>query len=143
MAWCWRLFGRAALAEDANVADSKPGFSGVALAHNVAQRARGRRPCSREAVAAGGRLIKPAHKVFWGGYTGCFADPDGHLWEVAYNPGFPLDARGRICRRLPRPNRMTHDRYTDHYIAGILGERARPSPWSAPAPSPTGRATSP
>ncbi len=49
-----------------------------------------------EAVAAGGRLAKPAEDVFWGGYSGYFADPDGHLWEVAWNPGFPLDADGNV-----------------------------------------------
>ena len=55
----------------------------------------------REAAAAGGRLIKSGHKVFWGGYIGYFADPDGHLWEVAHNPDFPLDAEGHI--ELPPP----------------------------------------
>ena len=49
-----------------------------------------------EAVAAGGSLRKPGQKVFWGGYSGYFADPDGHLWEVAYNPHFPLDDMGRL-----------------------------------------------
>ncbi len=89
------LFGRSALAEDANVADSAPGFSGVALAHNVA----GEREVDQvlaEAVAAGARLVKKGQKAFWGGYTGYFADPDGHLWEVAFNPYFPLDAKGRV-----------------------------------------------
>jgi uncharacterized glyoxalase superfamily protein PhnB len=50
-----------------------------------------------EAVAAGAKLIKPAGKVFWGGYSGYFADPDGHLWEVAYNPYFRLDADGSVA----------------------------------------------
>ena len=89
------LFGRSALAEDATVADSKPGFSGVALAHN----ARSERDVDKalmEAVAAGAKLIKPAGKTFWGGYAGYFADPDGHLWEVAHNPYFRFDAEGRI-----------------------------------------------
>ena len=49
-----------------------------------------------EAVAAGAKLIKPAGKTFWGGYSGYFADPDGHLWEVAHNPYFTLDAEGRV-----------------------------------------------
>jgi catechol 2,3-dioxygenase-like lactoylglutathione lyase family enzyme len=87
------LFGRKSLADDATVADSAPGFSGVALAHNV------RNEAEVEAVladAAGGRIVKPAKKAFWGGYSGYFADPDGHLWEVAYNPGFPFDSEGRI-----------------------------------------------
>ena len=59
------LFGRAALAEDATVTDS--------------------------------RLVKSARKAFWGGYSGYFTDPDGHLWEVAYNPYFRLDEAGRVA----------------------------------------------
>jgi uncharacterized glyoxalase superfamily protein PhnB len=52
-----------------------------------------------EAVAAGGRLVRPADKVSWGGYRGYFADPDGFLWEVCWNPFFPLDEQGHV--RLP------------------------------------------
>ena len=89
------LFGRSALAEDATVADSKPGFSGVALAHN-ARSERDVDKALKEAVAAGAKLIKPAGKTFWGGYAGYFADPDGHLWEVAHNPYFRFDAEGCI-----------------------------------------------
>jgi hypothetical protein len=44
--------------------------------------------------------VKPAGRVFWGGYSGYFADPDGHLWEVAFNPFFPLSSDGRVT--LPR-----------------------------------------
>ena len=88
-------FGRSALAEDATVADSKPGFSGVALAHNA--RSEGDvDKALKEAVAAGAKLIKPAGKTFWGGYAGYFADPDGHLWEVAHNSYFRFDAEGRV-----------------------------------------------
>jgi len=47
-------------------------------------------------LKAGGRIVKPAKRAFWGGYSGYFADPDGHLWEVAHNPDFPLDAEGRL-----------------------------------------------
>jgi uncharacterized protein len=53
-----------------------------------------------EAEAAGGRLVKPAQDTFWGGYSGYFADPDGHLWEVAWNPHWTLADDGSI--RLPR-----------------------------------------
>lgn len=95
------LFGRSELAEDATVDDSVSGFSGVALAHNVASEAAADAVIA-EAVAAGGRLVKAARKVFWGGYSGYFSDPDGHLWEVAYNPFFPLDAAGRVT--LPPPD---------------------------------------
>lgn len=89
------LYGRAALAEDATVADGAPGFAGVTLAHNVRSEADVDRVLA-EAVGAGGTLIKPAGKVFWGGYSGYFADPDGHLWEVAFNPYFRFGDDGRI-----------------------------------------------
>ncbi len=89
------LFGRADLAHDATVEDSPPGFSGIALAHNVRSEAEVEQVLA-EAAAAGGRIVKPAKRAFWGGYSGYFADPDGHLWEVAHNPGFPLDAEGRL-----------------------------------------------
>ena len=49
-----------------------------------------------EAVAAGASLKKPAQDVFWGGYSGYFADPDGHLWEIAWNPFFPLGEDGQV-----------------------------------------------
>ena len=93
------LFGRAALAEDAHVDDNKPGFSGIALAHNVNAPEDVDRVLA-EAVAAGARLLKSGQKAFWGGYSGYFADPDGHLWEVAHNPFMPLDAEGRVT--LPK-----------------------------------------
>lgn len=73
------------LAEDAQIPDDGQGFRGVTIAHNVAS------PnevdsALEEAVQAGAKLIKHGQKVFWGGYSGYFADPDGHLWEVAHNP---------------------------------------------------------
>jgi hypothetical protein len=95
------LFGRDALAEDAKLDAKGEGFSGIALAHNVNSEAEADEVL-REAKAAGGRIIKPAQATFWGGYSGYFADPDGHLWEVAHNPFMPLDADGRPT--LPPPN---------------------------------------
>ncbi len=89
------LFGRAALAEDAHVADTTAGFSGVAMAHNVRSDAEVDKVLG-EAVAAGATLLKPGQKAFWGGYSGYFSDPDGHLWEVAHNPFWPLDDAGRV-----------------------------------------------
>ena len=89
------LYGRTLLAEDATVEDSVPGFSGVALAHNARSEADVDAVLA-EAVAAGAKLIKPAGKVFWGGYSGYFADMDGHLWEVAFNPYFKLSDDSRI-----------------------------------------------
>ena len=89
------LFGRDALAADAHIDTSKPGFSGVSLAHNCRSEAEVDQVIAH-AVAKGATLKKAAHKAFWGGYSGYFADPDGHLWEVACNPFFPLDPSGRI-----------------------------------------------
>jgi hypothetical protein len=90
------LFGHDELARDAACSPSRPPeFRGVALAHNVFSRDEAD-SVIREAVAAGARLVKPAQDVFWGGYSGYFSDPDGHLWEVAYNPFFPLDSDGRV-----------------------------------------------
>lgn len=94
------LFGRAALAEDAGVAEDCPGFSGVALAHNVASQGQVDATLE-EARSAGARVVKAGQRAFWGGYSGYFADPDNHLWEVAYNPSFPLSRDGRV--ELPAP----------------------------------------
>ena len=89
------LFGRAALAEDAHVANTDAGFSGVTLAHNVSSDADVDRVLA-DAVDAGATLLKPGQKVFWGGYSGYFSDPDGHLWEVAHNPFWPLSEDGQV-----------------------------------------------
>ncbi len=83
------------LAEDAQVADDGFGFRGVTLAHNVRER-QDVSEVLKSAAAAGGQIIKPAQDVFWGGHSGYFADPDGHLWEVCWNPHFPLDDDGHV-----------------------------------------------
>ncbi len=81
------LYGREALAEDAAVSARGEGFEGFTLAHNVgSEREVG--AVVAQAVAAGATLVKPPQKVSWGGYSAYFKDPDGHLWEVAYNPFF-------------------------------------------------------
>lgn len=88
------LYGRDALAEDATVSPEGQGFESFALAHNVESEAEVDAIID-QAVSAGAQLIKPPQKVFWGGYSGYFKDPDGHLWEVAHNPLFwvgPTDA---------------------------------------------------
>lgn len=77
------LYPRDLLAEDATVSNDNPGFSGITLAHNVSSKEKVDANLA-EAEAAGGRIVKPAQDTFWGGYSGYFADPDGHLWEVAY-----------------------------------------------------------
>jgi catechol 2,3-dioxygenase-like lactoylglutathione lyase family enzyme len=92
------LWGRANLAADAGVADAGTGFRGVALAWNGHSRAEVDAVLAL-AESAGARITRPAAPTEWGGYSGYFADPDGHAWEVAHNPGFPLDAQGAV--RLP------------------------------------------
>jgi uncharacterized protein len=89
------LWSRASLAADAHLDPSASGFGGIALAHNVPTR-EAVDAVLAEAVAAGGRLLKPGTPAEWGGYTGYFADPDGYPWEVAWNPGFPLAPDGSI-----------------------------------------------
>lgn len=81
------LYGRDALAEDATVAAAGHGFAGFTLAHNVRSEAEVDTVMG-QALAAGATLVKQPRKVEWGGYSGYFADPDGYLWEVAYNPFF-------------------------------------------------------
>lgn len=76
-----------ALAEDAAVDAEGSGFRGIALAHVVGSKEEVRK-VMRQAAEAGGKIVKPAEDVFWGGFSGYFADPDGHLWEVAWNPHF-------------------------------------------------------
>ena len=81
------LYGREALAADAGVSDAGQGFEGFTLAHNVASEREVDAVIS-QAVDAGATLVKKPGKVFWGGYSGYFRDPEGHLWEVAHNPLF-------------------------------------------------------
>ena len=90
------LYGRAALAEDAGADAGPAGFAGFTLAHNVHSEAEVDAVMA-EAAAAGATVTQTARKTSWGGYAGCFSDPDGHLWEVAYNPFFwvgPADDEG-------------------------------------------------
>lgn len=92
------LWGRANLAKDANLIDEGGGFSGIALAHNARSREEVDAVLSK-AGHAGARVLKPGQETFWGGYAGYFADPDGHMWEVAWNPFWPLDDAGNV--KLP------------------------------------------
>ena len=89
------LWGRADLAKDAGVADKPTGFAAVSLAYNARSKEEADEVYAA-AIAAGARATKPMHDVFWGGYSGYFADPDEHLWEVAWNPAFPLDEDGHM-----------------------------------------------
>jgi len=86
------LYSRNALAEDATVSPEGGGFEGFTLSHNVSSEAEVEQVMS-QALAAGGSLVKEAQKVFWGGFSGYFRDPDEHLWEVAYNPHFWVGPR--------------------------------------------------
>jgi uncharacterized protein len=91
------LWSREQLAEDTVVTDGG-GWGGITLAHNV------RSPAEVDAVlaeagAAGGTILRSGAGTFWGGYSGVFADPDGHPWEVAHNPGWTIEPDGST--RLP------------------------------------------
>lgn len=79
------LFSKEKLASDATVSPEGSGFAGITLAHNVGSREEVDK-VFEQAISAGAKPIKKPQEVFWGGYSGYFADPDGHLWEVAHNP---------------------------------------------------------
>ncbi len=83
------LYPRQALAEDAGVSHVGEGFRAVTLAHNAGSKAEVDAAFA-QALAAGAKAVKQPQDVFWGGYSGYFADPDGHLWEVAFNPFLDL-----------------------------------------------------
>jgi hypothetical protein len=89
------LYPRKLLAEDARIAGDAGGFGGMALAYNVPEKDDVDRVLGF-VVARGATLLKPAEDASWGGRSGYFADPDGHPWEVAWNPGFPMGADGEI-----------------------------------------------
>lgn len=91
------VFPSEELAKDANVAfeGMAETFRGIALAWNCHSQADVDAVIKR-ATRAGAVIRKPAQDAFWGGYTGYFSDLDGHLWEVAYNPHFPLSDDGRL-----------------------------------------------
>ncbi len=89
------LFPRESLACDAAVSSEGSGFRGIAIAHNVREKNEVDVVIA-EAVAAGASVVKAAHDASWGGRSGYFADPDGHLWEVAWNPFFPLSPDGAL-----------------------------------------------
>jgi len=89
------LYGRDALAKDAGLETMPHGSGSATLAFNVGSESAVDEVLAA-AEAAGGKILKPGYRIFWGGYIGYFADPDGHLWEVAYNSQFPFDEHGRI-----------------------------------------------
>lgn len=91
------LFPYEALAADVSpdLSTERPAFAGITLAHNVRTREEVDEVL-REAVAAGGTLVKEAQEADWGGYSGYFADPDGYLWEVAYGPNTEFEEDGTM-----------------------------------------------
>ena len=90
------LFDRESLARDAGLrSEPTAEFGGITLAINVESQA-AVDGAFEAAQGAGARILKLAERTEWGGYSGYFADPDGHPWEVAYNPSFPIGANGRI-----------------------------------------------
>jgi uncharacterized protein len=91
------LWGRAQLTED-SVADDRGGYGGVTLAYNTRSRAEVDAVVAR-AAAAGATIGRSPDGTFWGGYSAIVLDPDGHPWEIAYNPHWTLTADGSI--RLP------------------------------------------
>jgi catechol 2,3-dioxygenase-like lactoylglutathione lyase family enzyme len=89
------LYPRAALAEDVGVAELAPAPAAMTLAYNARSRDEVDKVMAK-AVASGAALVKAAKDAFWGGYSGYFADPDEHLWEVAFNPFWEIDEQGGV-----------------------------------------------
>jgi uncharacterized protein len=93
------LWGREKLAADTGVADEGARWGGITLAHNV----RSRHEVDaivEQARGAGAEVTREPAETFYGGYAGIFRDPDGHAWEIAYNPGFGLDEHGAVVLPL-------------------------------------------
>lgn len=89
------LYPHEELAADVGISAEGSGFSGIALAQNTRSKEEVDEVLAQVA-SLGGKVVKPAQEVFWGGYSGYFSDPDGHLFEVAYNPFWELDANGAV-----------------------------------------------
>ncbi len=89
------LFPREELAKDAFISSKGAGFAGFSLAYN-AQSEMEVDEIIHDLKTKGVKILKEPQKVFWGGYSSYFADPDGNCWEVAYNPFFPFDESGNL-----------------------------------------------
>lgn len=89
------LWSRDELAADARVVDTGASFSGISIAFNTRSHDEVDELLAA-AETAGGTVTKPAKEQVWGGYSGYFADPDGHPWEVAFNPGWSIDVAGHV-----------------------------------------------
>ena len=97
------LYGIDEFAKEIGKDDISPPPCAVSLAYNTRSEAEVDEALT-QAIEAGASLVKPAQKVFWGGYSGYFADLDGHLWEVAYNPFVEIDKNGKL--KMPPPEAM-------------------------------------
>lgn len=84
------IFPRGDLARDAGIAQTAPSATEFSIGHNVGSKAEVDQ-VMEQARAAGAKITKPAQDAFWGGYSGYFQDPDDHLWEVAWNPAWPVE----------------------------------------------------
>jgi uncharacterized protein len=84
-----------ALADELPTPGGAPSPGGIALAHNVRSPSEVDQAVA-EVVAAGGSVLAAPEQREWGGYSGYVADPDGHPWEVAYNPGWPIAVDGSV-----------------------------------------------
>ena len=98
------LWTTAELAKDAKIsiaprAGRDRPFGNVSIAYNVRNRRDVKTELAR-AKKAGAKILRPSEAAFWGGETGYFADPDGHMWEVAWNPHWTLDRKGNV--KLPK-----------------------------------------
>ena len=89
------LWGREKLASDSGVEDDGSRWGGITLAHNVRSREEVDRVID-DARKLGAEIAREPAETFYGGYAGIFRDPDGHAWEVAFNPGFGMDAQGNV-----------------------------------------------
>ena len=89
------IYPREKLAEDALTSAMGSGFAGFTLAHNAKSESEVDEIIA-DLKSKGVKIVKEPQKVFWGGYSSYFADPDGYLWEVAYNPFFPFDENGNL-----------------------------------------------
>jgi len=89
------IYGREALAKDSDTGELPRGSGSATLAFNVTSESAVDETLEA-AAKAGGKILKKGYRIFWGGYIGYFADPEGHIWEVAYNPDFKFDERGLL-----------------------------------------------
>ena len=83
------LWPRRSIAHDTGLAPGDPSATEFTIGHNVASKTEVDAVMA-QAKRAGATIVKPAHATFWGGYAGYFQDPDGHLWEVAWNPQWEI-----------------------------------------------------